>query len=277
MNKDSSFHCKESLQKFVRNFFFSFQLDSSILISMGFSPNLNVKERKTMETMKEFEKEINESLKNFKETDGDSVWGKLEYDMEEGNILSVTVDGVVKGGVIAYVDGVRGFIPGSQLDNKYVEDLNVWLKKNIEVKIIELDFEKERLVLSRRAILAEKAAEEKKARVDAIATGSVLEGKVETLKPYGAFIDLGDGISGLVHISQISQKRIKTPGEILTVGDTVKVKVLKNEEGKLSLSMKALEEVVKEPEEEKESFDYKEEGEASTNLGALLAGLTFDE
>ena len=230
-----------------------------------------------METMKEFEKEINESLKNFKETDGDSVWGKLEYDMEEGNILSVTVDGVVKGGVIAYVDGVRGFIPGSQLDNKYVEDLNVWLKKNIEVKIIELDFEKERLVLSRRAILAEKAAEEKKNRINAIAAGSVLEGKVETLKPYGAFIDLGEGISGLVHISQISQKRIKTPGEVLTVGDTVKVKVLKNEEGKLSLSMKALEEIVKEPEEEKESFDYKEEGEASTSLGALLAGFTFDE
>ena len=229
-----------------------------------------------METMKEFETELNESLQNYKEMDGDSVWGKLQYDMEEGNILSVSVDGVVKGGVIAYVDGVRGFIPGSQLDNKYVEDLNVWLKKNIEVKIIELDYENERLVLSRRAILAEKAAEEKKARINSIAAGSVLEGKVETLKPYGAFIALGDGISGLVHISQISQKRIKTPGEVLTVGDTVKVKVLKVEEGKLSLSMKALEEIVKEPEVEVETFDYKEEGEASTSLGALLAGFTFE-
>lgn len=229
-----------------------------------------------METMKEFETELNESLQNYKEMDGDSVWGKLQYDMEEGNILSVSVDGVVKGGVIAYVDGVRGFIPGSQLDNKYVEDLNVWLKKNIEVKIIELDYENERLVLSRRAILAEKAAEEKKARINSITAGSVLEGKVETLKPYGAFIALGDGISGLVHISQISQKRIKTPGEVLTVGDTVKVKVLKVEEGKLSLSMKALEEIVKEPEEEVETFDYKEEGEASTSLGALLAGFTFE-
>ena len=229
-----------------------------------------------METMKEFETELNESLQNYKEMDGDSVWGKLQYDMEEGNILSVSVDGVVKGGVIAYVDGVRGFIPGSQLDNKYVEDFNIWLKKNIEVKIIELDYENERLVLSRRAILAERAAEEKIARINAITAGSVLEGKVETLKPYGAFIALGDGISGLVHISQISQKRIKTPGEVLTVGDTVKVKVLKVEEGKLSLSMKALEEIVKEPEEEVETFDYKEEGEASTSLGALLAGFTFE-
>ena len=170
---------------------------------------------KSAQTMESFETEINESLKNFKETDGDSVWGLLEYYMEENKVLPVTVDGVVKGGLIAYVDGVRGFIPGSQLDMKYVEDLNSWLKKNIEVKIIELDFEKERLVLSRRAILVEKAAEEKKARINAITAGSVLEGKVETLKPYGAFIDLGDGISGLVHISQISQKRIKTPGEIL--------------------------------------------------------------
>lgn len=229
-----------------------------------------------METMKEFETELTASLQNYKEMDGDSVWGKLQYDMEEGNILSVSVDGVVKGGVIAYVDGVRGFIPGSQLDNKYIEDLNAWLKKNIEVKIIELDYENERLVLSRRAILAEKAAEEKKARINAITVGSVLEGKVETLKPYGAFIDLGEGISGLVHISQISQKRIKTPGEVLTVGDSVKVKVLKVEEGKLSLSMKALEEIVKEPEEEIETFDYKEEGEASTSLGALLAGFTFE-
>ena len=83
-----------------------------------------VKETTNMETMKEFETEINNSLKNYRETDGDSVWGKLEYDMEEGNILSVSVDGIVKGGVIAYVDGVRGFIPGSQLDDKYVEDLN---------------------------------------------------------------------------------------------------------------------------------------------------------
>jgi len=226
--------------------------------------------------MKEFETEISKSLEHFKETDGDSVWGLLEYYMEENKVLSVTVDGVVKGGVIAYVDGVRGFIPGSQLDDKYVEDLNGWLKKNIDVKIIDLDFEKERLVLSRRILLTEKAAEEKKARINAITAGSVLEGKVETLKPYGAFIDLGDGISGLVHISQISQKRIKTPAEVLTVGDAVKVKVLKVEDGKLSLSMKALEEIVKEPEEEAVTFDYKEEGEATTSLGALLAGFTFE-
>lgn len=228
-----------------------------------------------METMKEFETEINESMKNFKDTDGDSVWGKLEYDKEEGTVLSLTVDGVVKGGVIAYVEGIRGFIPASQLDTSFVEDLNVWLKKEIEAKIIEADEENNRLVLSRRAVLAEIAAKEKAERINAIAPGSVLEGTVDSLKPYGAFIRLENGLSGLVHISQISQKRIKAPGEVLTVGDAVKVKVLKVEDGKLSLSMKVLEEIVKEPEEE--SFDYKEEGEASTSLGSLLAGFHFDE
>ena len=121
------------------------------------------------------------------------------------------------------------------------------------------------------------AAAEKKQRINAVTAGSILEGKVETLKPYGAFIDLGDGISGLVHISQISQKRIKAPGEVLTIGDSGKVKVLKVEDDKISLSMKVLEEAVKEETPEEETFDYKEEGEATTNLGALLAGFHFDE
>lgn len=227
-----------------------------------------------METMKEFETEINESMKNFKDTDGDSVWGTLEYYKEEGTVLSLTVDGVVKSGVVAYVDGVRGFIPASQLDTSYVEDLNDWLKKEIEAKIIELDEENKRLVLSRRAVLAEKAAEERRQRINAVVPGTVLNGTVESLKPYGAFIRLDDGLSGLVHISQISQKRIKTPGEVLSLGDAVKVKVLKVEDGKLSLSMKVLEETVREP--ETESFHYREEGEASTSLGSLLSGFHFE-
>lgn len=232
---------------------------------------------KDFESMKDYESAIAASMENYREIDGDSVWGKLEYDMEEGTILSLTVDGVVKGGVITYVDGVRGFIPASLLDTAYVEDLNSWLKKNIEAKIVDLDFEKERLVLSRKAVLLDRAMEEKRQRIDLIAPGSILTGTVETIKPYGAFLDLGDGISGLVHISQISQKRIKTPGEVLSLGDTVEVKVLKVEDGKLSLSIKALEEAVKEPVAEEETFDYKEEGDASTSLASLLSGFTFED
>ncbi len=102
--------------------------------------------------------------------------------------------------------------------------------------------------------------------------GSIVEGKVESLQTYGAFVDLGDGISGLVHISQISEKRIKSPKAVLNIGDTVTAKVIKNEDGKISLSMKALIEV---PEEKDEEPDYElpESEEISTSLGSLFKNL----
>ena len=137
------------------------------------------------------------------------------------------------------------------------------------------DPEKNRLVLSVKEVLYDKKRAEKEQRINAIEAGAVLTGKVESLMPYGAFIDLGDDISGLVHISQIAQKRIESPAEVLKVGQEVNVKVLKVENGKISLSMKALEEVA--PEEEdtngEETVSYKDEGDATTGLGALLAGL----
>lgn len=205
------------------------------------------------------------------------AWEKVKEYMEQETVLSLTVGGVVKGGVIAYVEGLRGFIPASLLSLGYVEDLNEWLKKEIEAKVTEVNPEKKRLILSCKAVLQEKAAMERERKVNSVAVGSILTGKVESLQTYGAFIDLGDGISGLVHISQISQKRIKKPGEVLSVGDEVKVKVIKVEDGKIGLSMKVLEEVTETPEKTEEVFDYKEDGEASTSLGSLLAGFTFDE
>ncbi|MCI5596976.1 MAG: S1 RNA-binding domain-containing protein [Lachnospiraceae bacterium] len=214
------------------------------------------------------------SMKDANET---LAWEKVKEYMDQETILSLTVGGVVKGGVIVYVEGLRGFIPASLLSLGYVEDLNEWLKKEIEAKVTEVNPEKKRLILSCKAVLLEKAAKERERKVNSIAVGSILTGKVESLQTYGAFIDLGDGISGLVHISQISQKRIKKPGEVLSVGDEVKVKVIKVEDGKIGLSMKVLEEVTETPEKTEEVFDYKEDGEASTSLGSLLAGFTFDE
>ena len=99
------------------------------------------------------------------------------------------------------------------------------------------------LVLSAREILREKADEERKAKVSNVEIGLVTEGTVESIQPYGAFIDLGNGLSGLVHVSQICEKRIKTPAAVLKVGDKVKVKVINVKDGKLSLSMKALNDV----------------------------------
>jgi small subunit ribosomal protein S1 len=204
-------------------------------------------------------------------------WEDLQQIMDEDTILSVQIKGVVNAGVITYVQGVRGFIPASQLSTSYVEDLNEWLNKTIDVKIITVDAEQKRLVLSGRVVEQEKAAAEKAAQIDAVSVGDVFEGTVEKITSYGAFIRLENGLSGLVHISQMSTKRIKTPDDIMAVGDTVKVKVIQKKEGKLSLSMKALlVDDADEPAYEKETVHFKSEGEAATNLGALLAGIKLD-
>ena len=147
------------------------------------------------------------------------AWKKLQEYMDEKTVLDVKVGGVVKGGVVAYVEGIRGFIPASKLSLSYVENLEDWLNKEIQVQVITVDPEKKRLVLSAREILREKAAEERRAKISNVQVGFVTEGKVETIQPYGAFIDLGDGLSGLVHVSQISDKRIKTPDVVLKVGE----------------------------------------------------------
>ena len=200
-------------------------------------------------------------------------WDKLK---ESGEILDVTVKGVVNGGVIVYVEGIRGFVPASKLALTYVEDTNEYLNKPIQVQVIDVDKEKNRLILSAKEILREKAEEERKNKVSNVQVGLVTEGIVESLQPYGAFVDLGNGLSGLVHISQICEKRIKKPSEVLAVGDQVKVKVTAVKDGKLSLSIKeASDMMAKEIEEEViELPDSKEE--ASTSLGALFANIKLD-
>lgn len=205
-------------------------------------------------------------------------WGALQEMMDAGTVLTVKVSGVVNAGVIAYVEGMRGFIPASQLTNGYVEDLNEWLEKEVDVKIITVDEEKHRLVLSGKAVAQEKAAKEQQNMLDAIQVGEIFEGTVEKITTYGAFIRLENSLSGLVHISQISQKHIKSPNEVLKTGDSVKVKVINKKDGKLSLSMKALQSEGSYHERApRETFKYKSEGEASTTLGSLLAGLKLDK
>ncbi len=200
------------------------------------------------------------------------AWKKLQQYMDEKTVLDVKVGGVVKGGVIAYVEGIRGFIPASKLSLSYVENLEDWLNKEIQVQVITVEPEKKRLVLSARELLREKAAEERRAKISNVQVGLVTEGKVESIQPYGAFIDLGDGLSGLVHVSQISDKRIKSPDVVLKVGDTVKVKVIAIKDGKLSLSMKALKDVAAEEVREEKVVLPKSE-ELTTNLGELFKNI----
>ena len=202
------------------------------------------------------------------------AWDKLRSLKETQSNIRVKVAGIVKSGVIAYVEDIRGFIPASKLALDYVEDddLNDWLGKELEVRVITVDEEDGKLVLSAKEILREKEAEEKKARISNVQVRLVTEGKIESIQPYGAFIDLGNGLTGLVHISQICEKRIKTPAAVLHVGDEVKVKVIAVKDGKLSLSMKALQDVAAE-EIQEETIELPETEELTTNLGSLFANI----
>ncbi len=200
-------------------------------------------------------------------------WKKLQDMMDSKEVVDVTVKGITKGGVIAYLEDVRGFIPASKLDIQYVENTEDYLNKNIQVQVIDVDKSKKRLILSARDVLRQKRDEERKNRISSVQVGTVTEGTVETLQPYGAFISLGKGLSGLVHVSQISNKRIGKPSEVLSVGDKVKVKVIAVKDGKISLSMRdSAEAAPREPEEEKVVIKNSGE-EATTSLASLFKNI----
>lgn len=204
------------------------------------------------------------------------AWDRLKELKESGEVLDVVVKGIVNGGVIAYVEDVRGFIPASKLALNYVEDTNEYLNRHIQVQVFDVDKESDRLILSAKEILREKAEEERKNKVSNLEVGLVTEGTVESLQTYGAFVNLGNGLSGLVHISQICEKRIKKPSEVLAVGDKVKVKVTAVKEGKISLSIKEASDVMAK-EIEEEIIELPDAGEeATTSLGSLFAGIKLD-
>lgn len=208
-----------------------------------------------------------------KEANDRMTWEHFRQLLDERTPLDVTISEVVNGGAVAMVEGVRGFIPASRLDAAYVEDLDSWNGKKIPVLVIEADEEKKRLVLSGRELAREKQDAEKKSRIARCETGAIMEGTVETIKPYGAFVLLENGLSGLVHVSQMSKKRVENPGAVVKVGQKVTVKILSTANGKLSLSMKEVE-----PDEapEEEVFNYHESGEATTGFAELLKDFKFD-
>lgn len=229
------------------------------------------------ETMKDFEKELEESYKVMgdgeKDTDTLLAWEKIKELYESQENLTVTISGIVNKGVIALVEGIRGFIPASRLSLQRVDDLNAWLGKEIQVRVITADSEADKLVLSAREILKEARAEEKRLKISEIKEGAILTGKVETIQNYGAFVDLGDGISGLVHISQISLERIKHPSVVLKEGQEVQVKVIGKKDGKISLSMKAL--LAEKKEEEEVKVELPKSEAIGTSMGDLLKNLKF--
>ena len=203
-------------------------------------------------------------------------WDRLRQYLEEKTVLTVKVSEAVNQGVVAFVEGIRGFIPASQLALDYVEETEGFVGKTLRVRVITVDSDREKLVLSAKDVLKEEEAERLNHKISMIVPGTVLEGRVESLMPYGAFVDLGDGLSGLVHISQISQKRLKKPSEALSVGDVVRVKVLNTNDNKISLSIRAAAESAEPDEiEEKQAEEYSSKESVGTSLGDLLKGFQF--
>lgn len=218
-------------------------------------------------------------LLSRKEANDILAWEKLNQYLEEGANLKVRIKGIVPSGVIAYLEGIRGFIPASHLSLNYVEDCNPWLGKDVEVRVITVDQSQNKLVLSAKVIEREKAEEEQNHKISMLAPGSIVEGTVETLMPYGAFVNIGNGLSGLVHISQICTRRIKKPGEVLKAGQMVKAKILNTNDNKISLSMRALEEEMADTEADELNQSVEEfvsHESASTSLGSLLANIKLD-
>ena len=218
--------------------------------------------------------ENTESMADYEEHfDDANPWNIVKDYLEKGTVLHVTIEGIVNGGAIAMIEGIRGFIPASRLSLSYIEDLESYLLKEVDVKVIEADQAQGRLILSAREILREQEKKAKEERLASVKVGSVLKGKVESLQTYGAFIRLENGLSGLVHISQISTQRIKSPDQVLKVDDEVDVKVIGIKEGKISLSIKALMEEKESEEEPEEKIELPKSEAIVTSLGDLFKNL----
>ena len=168
------------------------------------------------------------------------AWEEIASKHNVDDIVEAPVTQVVKGGLVVDVEGVRGFVPASMIENRFVQDLNQYKGQTIRAKIIEINAADSRLILSRRDVLNEERSAALARVFDELSVGDVVEGKVARMTNFGAFIDLG-GVDGLVHVSEISHERVSQPSDVLSVGEDVKVKVLglDPEKERISLSIKA--------------------------------------
>ena len=206
------------------------------------------------------------------------VWDELKEDYEDGTVHSVKITEAVPAGVVGYVRGIRAFIPASQLSLAYVEDTESYVGMTVDAVIITVTPSEKKLVLSARAIEKERAVVEQTKKIGRLTVGDVIEGKIQRMESYGVFIDLGEGLSGLCHISQITNRFIKSPKEVCKLGDAVKAKIIKIEGDRISLSIKALaeDETPLEPQEYDIPEEYRNDGAASDDespFAKLLQGI----
>lgn len=184
------------------------------------------------------DKENGSYLLSKRRLDAKKVWEEIEQDFQAGKIIEAPVTNVVKGGLVVDA-GVRGFVPASMVEDHFVADFEDYKGKTLAFKIIEIEPSENRLILSHKAVVEAEKEKQKAALLADIYEGQEIEGTVARLTDFGAFVDLG-GIDGLVHVSEISHSHVGKPSDVLSVGDTVKVRVLgvDPEKERVSLSIK---------------------------------------
>ncbi|MDF2943141.1 MAG: hypothetical protein K0S01_1999 [Herbinix sp.] len=210
-------------------------------------------------------------LLSRKRADDILAWEHLKEAMSSKKVVRVKIAQAVNAGVVTYLYGVRAFIPASQLSLTYVDNLDAWVGKEIDVIVITASQEDMKLVLSGKEVERDREKKDKTSKISRLQVGIVTTGTVDKIAPYGAFINIGEGLSGLLHISQICDRRIKSPSEVIKEGETVTVKILDIKEGKISLSMKAVEDkedIIEDVETAPATYTTGEE--ATTGLAALL-------
>lgn len=172
-----------------------------------------------------------------KDVDAEAAWDRIVEKFKSGEVFEVMVKDKVKGGLVVDI-GIRGFIPASLVESHFVEDFSSYLNNPITVKVVEIDREKNRVILSHKAVVEEEMSAKKSETLESLEVGQVIEGTVQRLTDFGAFVDIG-GVDGLVHISEMAHSRVEKPSDVVTEGDRIKVKVLgldlDNEKVKLSI------------------------------------------
>jgi small subunit ribosomal protein S1 len=184
-----------------------------------------------------------EALLSVEKARREAVWGELDKSYQDGALVNGVIFGKVKGGFAVDLDGAVAFLPGSQVDIRPIRDITPLMNIVQPFKLLKMDKARSNIVVSRRSVLEETRAEARTELVSNLSEGQILTGVVKNITDYGAFIDLG-GVDGLLHVTDISWRRINHPSDILKVGENVKVQVIRfnRDNQRISLGMKQLEE-----------------------------------
>lgn len=189
-------------------------------------------------TLKVKKAEDDEVILSKKAVDAETAWDKLEETFEQGEAFDTEIKEVVKGGLVVDV-GLRGFIPASLVETYFVEDFSDYKGKTLKVKIVDLNKEQNRIILSHRAVKEEEEDLKKQDLLQSLEKGQVIEGTVQRLTSFGAFVDIG-GVDGLVHISELAHEHVEKTSDAVSEGDIIQVEVLSvdRDNERISLSRK---------------------------------------